>query len=288
MPTAFWDDTLAQRTLVDFRQRLEDARRRKGSAVCIGLDPRFEQLPPEFQHLSPPEALLAFNRAVIDSVANVCIAAKPQAAFYELYGAEGFHALVETVKYARRAGLLAIVDGKRNDIGSTAEAYAHAFLHPDGPFDADGLTVNGYLGTDGVQPFLDVAAKHGKGVFVLVKTSNPSSGELQDLEIDGRPVFERMAGLVDRWDCEAVVGGTYPAQAVRARQLMPRATILVPGYGAQGATAQDVAPSFRADGSGAVVNNARGLIFAQPWPDGPRRAAEAMREAIGAAIARRP
>jgi orotidine-5'-phosphate decarboxylase len=263
--------------LVHFRDRLEEARRGKRSAVCVGLDPRFDQLPPELRKLSPPEALLAFNKIVLDAVADVCIAAKPQAAFYELYGAEGFQALIDTVKYAKSAGLLVIVDAKRNDIGSTAEAYAHAFLHPDGPFDADALTVNAYLGSDGVHPFLEVAAKHGKGVFVLVKTSNPSSGELQDLEVQGEPVFERMARLVDSWDCEAVVGGTYPAQAAKARQLMPRATILVPGYGAQGATAADVAPSFREDGSGAVVNNARGIIFA---PEGPRAAAIAMRDAI--------
>ena len=140
------------------------------------------------------------------------------------------------------------------------------------------------LGSDGVQPFVDVARSHDKGVFVLVKTSNPSSGELQDLTVDGETVFERMARLVDRWDCEAVVGGTYPEQAARARQLMPRATILVPGYGAQGATAADVAPAFRLDGSGAVVNNARGIIFAA---EGPRGAALAMRDAINEFLSHR-
>ena len=268
--------------MVDFRARLEQQRRDKRSAVCVGLDPRFDQLPAELQRLPPPAAILAFNKAVIDAVAGVCIAAKPQAAFYELYGAEGFRALIDTVQYAKAAGLLVIVDAKRNDIGSTAEAYAHAFLHPDGPFDADALTINAYLGTDGVQPFLDVAARHGKGVFVLVKTSNPSSGELQDLEAAGEPIYERMARLVDRWGCDAVVGGTYPAQAAKARQLMPRATILVPGYGAQGATAADVAPSFRPDGSGALVNNARGIIFA---PEGPDAAATAMRDALNAQLA---
>ncbi len=153
--------------------------------MCVGLDPRFELLPPELRQLSRPQALLAFNKAVLDVVADVCIAAKPQAAFYELYGAEGFRALIETVKYARSHGLLVIVDAKRNDIGSTAEAYAQAFLDPDGPFDADAVTVNGYLGSDGVRPFVDVARRHDKGVFVLVKTSNPSSGELQDLVAGG-------------------------------------------------------------------------------------------------------
>lgn len=266
-----------------FRERLEEARQRKNSAVCVGLDPRFDSLPPELRDMSPPEALLTFNKAVLDVVEDVCIACKPQAAFYELYGADGFHALIETVRYAQSLGLLTIVDAKRNDIGSTAEAYAQAFLAPDGPFNADAITVNGYLGSDGVRPFADIASKHGKGVFVLVKTSNPSSGELQDLATNDGQVFEMMAKLVDRWDCEAVVGGTYPAQAARARELMPRATILVPGYGAQGATAADVAPSFRPDGNGALVNNARGIIFAQ---EGPRLAAIAMRDAINAALAR--
>ena len=270
--------------LLEFRQRLEEARHQKRSAVCVGLDPRFDQLPEDLRQLSPADALLAFNKRVLDEVADVCIAAKPQAAFYELYGAEGVGALIETIRYARSLGLLVIVDAKRNDIGSTAEAYAQAFLHPDGPFDADALTVNAYLGSDGVQPFLDVAARYGKGVFVLVKTSNPSSGELQDLEVQGEPVFERMARLVDGWDCDAVVGGTYPAQAARARQLMPRATILVPGYGAQGATAADVAPSFREDGSGAMVNNARGIIFA---PEGPGAAATAMRDDINQFLSHR-
>ena len=265
--------------MVSFRERLEEARRRKNSAVCVGLDPRFEQLPDEFRSLTPPEALLAFNKSILDAVADVCVAAKPQAAFYEIYGAEGFGSLIETVRYARSLGLLVIVDAKRNDIGSTAEAYAQAFLDPSGPFDADAITVNGYLGSDGVQPFMKVAAQHGRGVFVLVKTSNPSSGELQDVPTEQGQVFELMARLVDRWDCEAVVGGTYPAQAARARELMPRATILVPGYGAQGATAADVAPSFRQDGSGAIVNSARGIMFA---PEGPRAAAVAMRDALNA------
>jgi orotidine-5'-phosphate decarboxylase len=264
-----------------FRARLEEARRRKNSAVCVGLDPRLDQLPPSLRKVQPADALLAFNKTVLDEVADVCVACKPQAAFYELYGAGGFQALIETVRYAKSLGLLTIVDAKRNDIGPTAEAYAQAFLSPNGPFDADAMTVNGYLGTDGVRPFLDVAAEHGKGVFVLVKTSNPSAGDLQDLATNEGCVFEAMARLVDRWGCEAVVGGTYPAQAARARELMPRATILVPGYGAQGASAADVLPSFRADGSGAIVNNARGIIFAR---EGPRRAALAMRAAINAAL----
>ncbi len=251
----------------------------------VGLDPRYDQLPEELRRLQPAEAIIAFNRALIDALADVCVAVKPQAAFYELWGAAGFEALRLTVEHARSRGLVTIVDAKRNDIGSTAEAYAHAFLAPDGPMKADALTVNGYLGGDGIQPFLEAARPHGGGVFVLVKTSNSSSGELQDRTLSsGETVFEAMARLVDRWDCEAVVGGTWPEQAQRARALMPRATILVPGYGAQGASAEDCLPNFRNDGTGAVVNNARGIIFAQPWPDGPRRAAETMRDELNRAL----
>lgn len=249
--------------------------------MCVGLDPRYEQLAPPFQRLVPADALLAFNKTIIDAVADVCIAVKPQAAFYELYGPAGFAALQQTCAYAQDHGLIVLMDAKRGDIGSTAEAYAQAFLHPDGPFDVDALTVNAYLGADGVQPFLDVARKHGKGVFVLVKTSNPSSGDVQDLPLSsGGAVFERMATLVDEWDCEAVVGGTYPAEVARARALMPRATILAPGYGAQGATAADVAFAFRPGSGGALVNSSRGIIFA---PD-PHAAAEHMRAAIQAAV----
>ena len=228
-------------------------------------------------------ALLEFNKYIIDQVADVCPIVKPQSAFYELHGADGIAALIETVRYARSKGLLVLLDAKRNDIGSTADAYAEAFLSPEGPFDADAVTVNGYLGTDGLQPFLDQAQKYGKGVFVLVKTSNPSAGELQDMQLaSGEPVFEAMAKLVDRWDCEAVVGATYPREAARARELMPRATILAPGYGAQGATAHDVVPAFRADGGGAIVNNSRGIIFAAD----PRQAAIDMRDAVNAALGR--
>ena len=256
--------------------------RDKGSAVCVGLDPRFDQLPPRFSHSLPPAwALLEFNKHVIDAVADVCAVVKPQSAFYELYGADGIAALIETVRYARATGLLVILDVKRGDMGATSEAYAEAYLSPQGPFGADAITVNGYQGSDCLQPFLDQAAKHSKGVFVLVKTSNPSSAELQDLRIEGgEPVFEAMARLVDRWDCEAVVGATFPREAARVRELLPRATILAPGYGAQGAGAADVLPSFRSDGTGAIVNSSRGIIFAAD----PRQAAADMRDAINAVL----
>jgi orotidine-5'-phosphate decarboxylase len=268
--------------LLAFRDRLAAAIQAKRSAVCVGLDPRFAQLPPRFaQSLPPAWALLEFNKYVIDQVADVCPIVKPQSAFYELYGADGIASLVETIRYAKSKGLLVLLDVKRGDMGATSEAYAEAYLSPDGPFDVDALTINGYQGTDCLQPFLDQAREHAKGVFVLVKTSNPSSVEIQDLRTEtGEPVFEAMAKLVDRWDCEAVVGATYPREAARARELMPRATILAPGYGAQGATAQDVVPSFRADGSGAIVNNSRGIIFAAD----ARQAAIDMRDAINAAL----
>ncbi|MHB8618010.1 MAG: orotidine-5'-phosphate decarboxylase [Chloroflexota bacterium] len=256
----------------------------KRSAVVVGLDPRPNLLPEPFQRLPPAEALLAFGKAIIDSVQDLCVAVKPQSAFYEQHGADGIETLRHTLRYARDRGLITLLDAKRGDIGSTAETYARAYLDPDGPFDADAMTVNGYTGSDGVRPFLETAARHGKGVFVLVKTSNPSSSELQDLRTAEGAVFELMARLVDRWDCEAVVGGTWPEQAARARELMPRATILVPGYGAQGAGARDVLPNFRADGSGAIVNSSRGIIHAGPWPDGPRAAAAAMRQAINQEI----
>ncbi len=273
------------KALASFRERLSQQQQTKQSCVVVGLDPRIEQLPEEFKALPPAEAILAFNRAIIDSVADLAVAVKPQSAFYEMHGPAGFETLRLTVEYARERGLITLIDAKRGDIGSTAEAYAHAFLHPDGPFNADAMTVNAYLGSDGVRPFLAVAEKYDKGVFVLVKTSNPSAGELQDVHTERGVVFELMARLVDAWDCEAVVGGTWPEQAARARQLMPRATILVPGYGAQGAGAHDVMPNFRGDGSGAIVNNARGLIYASPWPEGPRAAAATMRDELNAAIA---
>lgn len=274
-----------------FADRLYTAIARTGSPVVVGLDPRLESLPPSLLAAcrqthgatvgAAAEALWQFNRAIIDAVYDLVPAVKPQLAFYERYGVEGLHVFVQTVQYARQAGLLVIADAKRNDIGPVAAAYADAFLgstavfgqHVHGDFAADALTVNAYLGSDGIQPFVERVQQHGTGLFVLVKTSNPSSGEVQDLLVEGRPLYEHLAALVDRWGqgCRgacgysavgAVVGATYPEQAQRLRALMPHAWFLVPGYGAQGASAADVVGCFDAQGQGALVNASRSIIFA--------------------------
>jgi orotidine-5'-phosphate decarboxylase len=274
-----------------FADRLCTAIDRLGSPVVVGLDPRLELLPEPllaicYREFGPTlraagEALWRFNRAIIDAVHDVVPVIKPQVAFYERYGLDGMRAFAQTVGYARERGLLVIADAKRNDIGSTAEAYAEAFLGMPmifgqavpSDFAADALTVNGYLGSDGIRPFTEQVGRHGKGIFVLVKTSNASSGELQDQLVDGRPLYEHMGGLVEpggkdyRSACGysavgAVVGATYPEQARRLRALMPHTLFLVPGYGAQGATAADVAGCFDAKRQGAMINASRSIIFA--------------------------
>jgi orotidine-5'-phosphate decarboxylase len=210
---------------------------------------------------------------------------KPQVACYARYGVEGMRVLARTIEHARQTGLLVIVDAKCNDIGATAEAYAEAFLGQSmacgravsGDFAADALTVNAYLGSDGIQPFVACARQSGKGLFVLVKTSNASSGELQDLPINGRPLYEHLGAMVAAWGADqrgacgysavgAVVGATYPEQAKRLRTLLPHTPFLVPGYGAQGATAADVVGCFDAQGRGALVTASRSIIFAYRRP----------------------
>ena len=231
------------------------------------------------------DAILEFNKGIIDAVADIVPVVKPQIAYYEIFGHNGLWCYEETLKYAKSKGLLTIADAKRNDIGPTAEAYARAFLGEiqigDGEkevimpgFDADSITVNPYLGWDGIKPFVEEARKYEKGIFVLVKTSNPSSGDLQDLQMkDGASVYEIMGGLVDSWGANeigesgyslvgAVVGATFPKQAARLRMLMPNVIFLVPGYGVQGGGAMDVKFCFNDDGLGAIVNNSRGIIFA--------------------------
>lgn len=279
-----------------FAERVCAAVDAKGSPVVVGLDPRPDSLPPHLLSAcrgdfgdSPQalgEAFWRFNRGIIDSLHDVLPAVKPQLAFYERYGIAGLKAYARTAAYAREAGLLVIADGKRNDIGSTAGAYAEAFLgepqtsgeQVPGDFTADALTVNPYLGRDGVQPFIDCAARHGGGVFVLVRTSNSSAAEVQDLHAGGRPLFEHVGALVEKWGesgrgrngyshVGAVVGATWPEQAARLRALMPHTLFLVPGYGAQGATAADVARCFDPSGHGALVNASRSIIFA--WRSKP-------------------
>ena len=226
---------------------------------------------------------------------------KPQSAFYEALGFHGIWALEQTCHYAQDQGLLVLLDAKRGDIGSTAEAYAQAYLSEDSGVDA--LTVNAYLGADGIMPFLDQCGTHGKGIFVLVKTSNPTSGDLQDrITADEQmSIAELMGHFVETWGFDhtgehgyhsvgAVVGATYPKQAAKLREIMPSTCFLVPGYGAQGGSAEDVGPCFDENGLGAIVNSSRGIIFAYENIEGPedgshyadvaREATIAMQEAL--------
>lgn len=265
-----------------FADRLTAAIKEKNSCVLVGLDPRADAMPDEYQaalrssRADAADAILRFNIKVMDAVLPYAVAVKPQSAFYEALGWEGVRAYSGTVAEARRRGLIVIGDVKRGDIGSTAEAYAEAHLDVIG---ADAITVNPYLGTDCIEPFLKRSAV-GKGIFVLVKTSNPSSGELQDLKVAGDMIYERVAQLVNSWGkgsvgqsgysaVGAVVGATYPEAAARLRRMMPHAIFLVPGYGAQGAGAQDCKPCFDAHGRGAIVNSSRGIIFAFGKSRGP-------------------
>lgn len=262
-----------------FADRLIEAIRRVGNPVLVGIDPRPEDLPPGFLARFPGDragvaaALGAFGVAVIDRVASRVPAVKLQAAYYEAYGPEGLEALRTTAARARTRGLIVLIDGKRNDIGSTAEAYSRAYLGRDSAWDADALTVNPYLGRDGIAPFVAAAAAEDKGVFVLVRTSNPSAGEFQDLVADGRPLYRHVAEHLERWAAPhrgtsgyslvgAVVGATYPAELADLRSILPGVLFLVPGYGTQGGTAADVAGAFDARGLGALINNSRGLTFA--------------------------
>ena len=278
-----------------FADRLCEAIERKGNAVVVGLDPRLESLPEDLLAVcretygsttrAAAEALWRFNRDIIDVVHDLVPIVKLQLAFYERYGLAGLQAYAQTVRYAQAAGLLVIADAKRNDIGPTAVGYAEAFLGPTqvfeqtvaGDFEADALTVNAFLGRDGITPFIDQAQQHGRGLFVLVKTSNASSGELQDVSVAGRPLYEHLGQLVETWGAAsrgncgysavgAVVGATYPEQARRLRALMPHTIFLVPGYGAQGAIAADVVGCFDAHGYGAIVNASRSIIFAFRTP----------------------
>jgi orotidine-5'-phosphate decarboxylase len=262
-----------------FVDRLSAAIRRTGNAVCVGLDPRVKNLPTGVLQegkatlSAAADAYVQFCNGVSDVVAALVPIVKVQAAFFEELGPCGMKAMAEVIDHARTRGLLVIVDGKRNDIGSTAEAYARGYLGGDSAWHADALTVSPYLGDDSLAPFVEVAHERGAGIFVLVKTSNPGGGMLQDLRCEGRTIYASVAAHVENLaqsapgECGygavgAVVGATYPAQLVELRQAMPHAWFLVPGYGSQGGTAADVAPAFDQRGLGAIVNNSRGLIFA--------------------------
>jgi orotidine-5'-phosphate decarboxylase len=265
-----------------FSDRLASVVKRRQTPVLVGLDPRFDQLPPatrsgldEASLDARAAAYTTFCRDVIDVVAPLVPAVKPQMAFFEELGPAGMFALAEVVAYARRSGLLVILDGKRNDIGSTAAAYASAYLGapPASPWGADALTVSPYLGDDSLEPFVEAAIERAAGVFVLVKTSNPGGGAFQDLRADDLPLYRHVAKHVHALSTRqigacgygavgAVVGATYPEQLAELRAAMPRAWLLVPGYGAQGAGARDVAAAFDAAGLGAIVNSSRAIIFA--------------------------
>ncbi len=267
-----------------FSDRLASAVRRCGNPVMVGLDPRVEQLPKSILHPKggfsleqQAAACYIFCRGVIDVVAPLVPVVKPQAAFFEQMGPVGMVALGEIIRYATEKGLLVVLDGKRNDIGSTAAAYAAGILGPKSPWGADALTVSPYLGSDSLEPFVSVARERGAGVFVLVKTSNPGGGMFQDLVCQNLPVYRYVADEVERLaagtrgECGygavgAVVGATYPEQLSELRVAMPHAWLLVPGFGAQGAGAQDVASAFDTKGLGAVVNNSRGILFAHSRP----------------------
>lgn len=284
--------------MTNFADRLHEAVHRKNSRVCVGLDPRPGKYPKELAGLPEQEACLRFCRGIIDAVREDAPVVKPQIAFFEQLGPEGFGIYADVCRHARERGLLVIGDVKRGDIGSTSAAYAEAHL---GKIDCDAITVNPFFGTDGVVPFIDAARRHGAGIFLLVKTSNPSSSELQDLTVEGTPVYHKLAEQVSRWGEDlvgeagwssvgAVVGATHPEIAVELRRVMPRTFFLVPGYGAQGAGAADAARCFGPEGSGAVVNASRSIIFAwkpetDDWTGPIREATRAMKEDLNAALA---
>lgn len=286
-----------------FADRLDHAVTLKKTPVLVGLDPRLASIPeklvPTGAEADPALAADVFKRfcrGVIDVVAPLVPAVKPQAAFFERIGPEGMFALAEVIRYAQSMGLLVIFDGKRNDIGSTATAYAQGILgREESAWRADAVTVSPYLGDDSLDPFIDVADERDAGVFVLVKTSNPGGGMLQDLMTDEGPVYRHVARYVERMaqrtagDCGygavgAVVGATYPEQLTELRTVMPHTWFLVPGYGSQGGTAADVAAAFDDEGKGAIVNNSRGIIFAHAaQPHASKFGADRWQEAIEAA-----
>lgn len=258
--------------------------------TVAGLDPKLDYVPEYIRKKNfdkygetlkgAAKALLEFNKGLIDALYDIVPAVKSQAAYYEMYGTAGMKTLYKTQEYARSKGMFVITDGKRNDIGTTMEAYAAAHLGKVKvggaefePFLGDALTVNGYLGSDGIKPLLKVCGENDKGIFVLVKTSNPSSGELQDKLVEGMPIYELMGEMCEEWGKElpgkygytgvgAVVGATYPQQIGLLRGALPHTFFLIPGYGAQGATAKDIAAAFDENGLGGIVNSSRGIMCA--------------------------
>lgn len=295
--------------------------------IVVGLDPMMKFVPEYIKAanfaeygetlLGAAEAVWQYNKGIIDAVCDLIPAVKPQIAMYEQFGIPGMTVFKRTVDYCKEKGLVVIGDVKRGDIGSTAAAYAAGHLgrvqvgskaYP--AFDEDFITVNPYLGSDGVKPFMETCAEEKKGIFVLVKTSNPSSGEFQDRLIDGKPLYQWVGEQVAAWGAEcmpaeggysyvgAVVGATYPEQGRIMRKVMPKSFILVPGYGAQGGKGADLVDFFNEDGLGAIVNSSRGIIAAyqqeqysrygeQNYADASRAAVTAMKEDIASALAKR-
>lgn len=285
-----------------FASKLSAAVRKTGSVTCVGLDPRKASLPAPLRetikHDTPDEwaaAYTQFCREIIDVVADRVACVKPQAAFFEQLGPAGMISLGEVVSYARQKNVLVILDGKRNDIGSTATAYADAYLGAASPWGSDSLTVSPYLGRDSIEPFVDMCDQRAAGIFVLVKTSNPGGGLLQNRTTEGQTVYAAVAQLVTELNATrtndegygplgAVVGATYPEELAELREAMPHSWILIPGFGAQGGGAEDVKAGFHAGGLGAVVNSSRHIIFAHARPEfadtyGDRRWQDAVRAA---------
>ena len=296
-----------------------------GAPIVVGLDPMMKFIPEQIRKAAyaqygetlegAAEAIWQYNKGIVDAIYDLIPAVKPQIAMYEQFGIPGVIAFKKTVDYCKEKGLVVIGDVKRGDIGSTSEAYAVGHLGKVQVgeksyygFDEDFVTVNPYLGSDGVKPFIKVCQEEKKGIFVLVKTSNPSSGELQDRLVDGKPIYELVGEQVAAWGEEcmgdgysyvgAVVGATYPEQGKILRKVMPKAFILVPGYGAQGGKGADLLHFFNEDGLGAIVNSSRGIIAAYQqekyaeygaanYADASRAAVLDMREDIAQALAAR-
>jgi len=285
---------------MNFADRLLEASRAKRSIVVAGIDPQLDAS--DAPGIPPGYTLTSFCCAVIEACAPIAVAIKPQFAFFEARGFDGMRALRDVIRYGRHRGLLVIGDAKRGDIGSTSAAYAEAILG-DGDFGCDAATVNPYLGSDAMAPFV-MRVTAGRGVFVLVKTSNPSSGEFQDLDVSGRAVWQRVARRVHGWGSDyigenglspvgAVVGATYPEHARRARELMPNATILVPGYGTQGGSDSDAVAAARVDGTGVIVSSSRSVMYAYKNLRGrsvgaaASEVAQSMRASLNNALAKR-
>lgn len=275
--------------------RLINKIKETNNPTVIGLDPRYELLPKCVLEKYPntlegvSEAIIEYNKALIDETCDVIPAVKPQIAFYEMFGIPGMKAFEETCKYAKQKGMIVIADIKRGDIGSTAQGYSNAYLgktkigeKEESIFDVDFVTVNPYMGTDCIKPFIEDCKKYDKGIFILVKTSNPSSGELQDVKLEnGEEVYVKVAKLVEEWGKElrgeygyssiaAVVGATYPKQLKEIREIAPHTYFLIPGYGAQGGKIEDIALGFDKNGLGGIVNASRSLMCAyksELWKD---------------------